>query len=151
MHLEHLLTFTVVIGENTPIGAGPYGNRSVAAVAGWTFEGPALRGTIAPPGADWVLVDEKRHGRIDVRLIFRTDDGANIYVTYTGVLELNDAIAKGLAGTGETQFGDNYFVTQLRFETGAPRYAYLNYVVAVGEGRMLPGHAQYRVFRCVPG
>lgn len=151
MRLDHLLTFTVDIGQNTPIGGGPYGNRSIAAVNGGTFEGPALRGTIQPPGADWVLVDANRRGRIDVRLIFRTDDGANIYVTYTGVLELNDAIANGMAGRGETQFGDNYFVTQLRFETGAPRYTHLNYVVAVGEGRMLPGQVEYRVFGCVPG
>jgi len=151
VQLDYLLTFTVVIGENTPIGGGPYGNRSIAAVSGGTFEGPTLRGHILPPGADWVLVDANRRGRIDVRLIFRTDDGANIYVTYTGVLELNEAVSKGLAGGGETQFGDNYFVTQLRFETGAPRYTHLNYVVAVGEGRMLPGQVQYRVFRCAPG
>ena len=108
MRLEHLLTFTVVIGENTPIGGGPYGNRAIAAVTGGIVEGPSLRGTIQPPGADWVLVDANLRGRIDVRLIFRTDDGANIYVTYTGVLELNEAITNALAGKGETQFGDSY-------------------------------------------
>jgi hypothetical protein len=151
MQLDHLLTFIVDIGRNTPVGAGPYGNRAIAAVDGGTFEGPSLRGTILPPGADWVLVDANGRGRVDVRLIFQTDDGANIYVTYTGVIELNDAIAKAMAGRGETRFGDNYFVTQLRFETGAPRYAHLNYVVAIGEGRMRPGQVEYRVFRCVPG
>jgi hypothetical protein len=151
MKLEHLFTFTAAIGQNVPIGAGPYGNRAIAAVTGGTFEGPGLRGTILPPGADWVLIDESGRGRIDVRLIFRTDDGANLYVTYTGVLELNDAIAKALTGSGETQFGDNYFVTQLRIETGAAKYAHLNYAVAIGEGRMLPSQVQYRVFRCVPG
>jgi hypothetical protein len=149
--LEHLFTFDAAIGANVPIGSGPYGSRAIAAVTGGTFDGPGLRGTIVPPGADWVLIDANNRGRIDVRLVFRTDDGANLYVTYTGVLELNDAITRALGGTGETQFGDNYFVTQLRIETGAPKYAHLNYAVAIGEGRMLPGRVQYRVYRCVPG
>lgn len=151
MKTEHLLTFTVDIGRNSPVGTGPYGTRAIAEVAGGTFEGPRLNGVIRPPGADWVLVDGTGHGRIDVRLLFETDDGANVYVTYTGVLELNEAITAALAGALETQFGDNYFVTQVRFETGHERYAWLNHVVAIGEGRVLPDQVQYRVFRCDPG
>jgi hypothetical protein len=151
MKTEHLLTFTVDIGQNSPVGAGPYGTRAIAEVAGGTFEGPRLKGVIRPPGADWVLVDETGHGRIDVRMLFETDNGANLYVTYTGVLEINEATTAALASGSETQFGDNYFVTQIRFETGHERYAWLNHVVAIGEGRVLPGQVQYRVFRCDPG
>ncbi|MEZ5557616.1 MAG: DUF3237 domain-containing protein [Pseudomonadales bacterium] len=151
MKLEPLLTFTATIGSNLPVGNGPYGNRAIAEVTGGRFEGPRLRGRVLPPGADWVLVDATGHGRVDVRVLFQTDDGANIYVTYTGVLELNEAAGRALAGGPETQFGDSYFVTQLRFETGASGYAWLNHVVAVGEGRLMPGQVQYRVHHCVPG
>lgn len=151
MKTEHLLTFTATIGANRPVGAGPYGTRAIAEVTGGSFEGPRLKGRIRTPGADWVLIDATGHGRIDVRALFETDDGANIYVTYTGVLQLTEAISAALAGTGETQFGDNYFVTQVRFETGDERYAWLNHVVAVGEGRLLAGQVQYRVYRCDPG
>jgi hypothetical protein len=40
-----------------------------------------------------------------------------------------------------TAFGETCFVTQPRFETGDPRYAWLNRVAAVGEGRLLPNHS----------
>lgn len=151
MKTEHLLTFTATIGANRPVGAGPYGIRAIAEVTGGSFEGPGLKGRILSPGADWVLIDATGHGRVDVRALFETDDGANIYVTYTGVLELTPAVSAALAGSGETDFGDSYFVTQVRFETGHERYAWLNHVVAVGEGRLLEGQVQYRVHRCDPG
>ena len=53
-------------------------------------------------------------------------------------------------GAGEaTQFGDSEFFTQPRFETGHPDYAWLNSVVAVGEGRMLPNAVEYNISRVV--
>jgi len=38
-----------------------------------------------------------------------------------------------------------------RFETGDPRYAWLNAVVAVAEGRVLPNAVEYRVFQVSNG
>jgi hypothetical protein len=40
---------------------------------------------------------------------------------------------------------------QPRFETGDPRYAWLNRVVAVAEGRVLPNAVEYRVYELVNG
>jgi hypothetical protein len=40
-------------------------------------------------------------------------------------------------------------MTQPRFETGDPRYAWMNSIVAVAEGRVLPGAVEYRVFQVV--
>jgi hypothetical protein len=40
-------------------------------------------------------------------------------------------------------------MTQPRFETGDSRYAWLNSVVAVAEGRVLPNAVEYRVFQVV--
>ncbi len=151
MQLEHLLTFTADIGGNTAIGNGPYGMRAIAEVSGGSFEGPKLAGRIIPPGADWVLVDATGHGRIDVRLTLVTDDGANIYMYYTGVIELTPALTSAMAEGRETQFGDNYLVTHVRFETGADNYQWLNHVVAIGEGRGVPGGVQYRLYHCRPG
>jgi hypothetical protein len=42
-------------------------------------------------------------------------------------------------------------MTQPRFETGDSRYAWLNRVVAVAEGRVLPSAVAYRVFKLVNG
>jgi hypothetical protein len=58
----------------------------------------------------------------------------------------------GALGKGEaTDYGDTYFMTQPRFETGDPRYAWLNRVVAVAEGRVLPNAVEYRVYELVNG
>ena len=52
---------------------------------------------------------------------------------------------------GETQYRDQYFFINPRIETGDERYAWLNDVCCVGEGRLLTvdgGPAvQYRVFK----
>ena len=115
MQLEHLLTFTVVIGENTPIGVGPYGNRAVAAVAGGTFEGPSTARDHPTArrrlGAGRLQQPPRPHRRTPHLQDRRWRD--IIYVTYTGVIELNEAIATGAGSRkGETQFGDNYLASR---------------------------------------
>ncbi len=99
----------------------------------------------------WVLFDAQGMGRIDVRMVLQTDDGVNIYVQYLGVLELNAAMQSALAEGTETRFGDNYFMTQPRFETGDTRYAWLNDVVAVAEGRAIAGGVEYQIYACEAG
>ena len=52
-----------------------------------------------------------------------------------------------LAGAA-TEFGDQYFFTNPRVETGDPRYAWLNTTFFVGQGRMLAGNGvEYRLWR----
>ena len=68
---------------------------------------------------------------------------------YTGVLALNPAFLAAAAGGAETQYGDTFMMTQPRFETGDERYAWLNSVVAVGEGRAVSGGVEYRIHSVV--
>ena len=68
-----------------------------------------------------------------------------------GLLEFNDKMnAAFAAGTG-TEYGDAYFMTQPRFETGDERYAWLNRLVTVGEGRLIPSGVEYRLYACENG
>ena len=86
---------------------------------------------------------------MDVRITLKTHDDALIYVQYLGKLLMNDAVTAALEhGTG-TDFGDTYFMTQPRFETGSGDYAWLNSVVAVAEGRLTENGVEYNVFECV--
>ena len=57
----------------------------------------------------------------------------------------------GEPGGQETDFGDTYFMTSPRFETGDPRYQWLNRIVAVAEGRVLPNAVEYNVYQLVNG
>ncbi len=145
--LEYLMTFKADLKPPVDVGGGPSGTRQIYDVTGGSFEGPRLKGSVLASGGDWLLMGSDGVGRLDVRATLETDDGARIYVQYYGVLVLNEAVAKALSEGGETQYGDSYFMTQPRFETGDPNYAWLNSVVAVAEGRALPSAVEYRVYQ----
>ncbi len=62
--------------------------------------------------------------------------------------------AKVQAAVGDTnvgtEFGDQYFRTNPRFETGDARYAWLNQTLFLGKGHLLPGRTvEYEVYRVV--
>jgi hypothetical protein len=133
------------------VGPGPFGHRRIATIIGGSARGPRLSGTITGAGADWILRGPDGFGRVDARLTITTDDGANIYVQYFGLLELTSAVVKVMSGGEEdTAYGDQYFITGPRFETGDGRYDWLNTGMFVAEGRLLRGPAvAYQVFRVV--
>ena len=148
MQLKPLFIITVELGENKSVGDMGRGTRSIAEITGGTFEGEKLRGEVMSPAADWLVTDSTGMGQIDVRLTLATDDGCNIYMHYTGVLELNETVLTAVGGGAETDFGDNYFFTQPRFESGSEKYAWLNNTIAIAQGRLLPGAIQYQVYGC---
>lgn len=148
MRLEPLMTYSADLLPAVAVGPGPYGNRIVFEVSGGSFEGPRLRGRLLTGGGDWLLLDGEGIGHLDVRATFETHDGALIYVQYFGRLEVTDAVMAALGGQGETRFGDQHFFSQPRFETGDERYRWLNRVIAVGQGRVLPNRVEYQVFAC---
>ncbi|HSG89636.1 MAG TPA: DUF3237 domain-containing protein, partial [Pseudomonadales bacterium] len=147
--LKPLMTYHADLKPPVAVGAGPYGTRQIFEVTGGTFEGERLKGTILTGGGDWLLIDAKGVGHLDVRATFRTHDGAHVYMCYYGTLVVNDEVQKALGAGGETQYGDTEFFTAPRFETGDERYAWLNHVQAVAEGRVVRGAVEYRVYECV--
>ena len=147
MRLEPLCFLHADLKDPIDLGAGPFGNRQIFDVVGGHFQGSGMKGTVLPSGADWILIGPDGVGRLDVRATLRTDDGALVYVQYPGVAIFNEAVMNALATGRETQFGDTDFFTQPRFETGHPDYAWLNSVVAVAEGRVLPNAVEYNVSR----
>ncbi len=149
MRLEHLMHLHGDLKAPVEPGPGPFGKRRIVDVTGGYFEGPRLKGTLLASGADWLLTEDQDITRLDVRITLGTDDGAHIYVQYPGVIVFNDTARSVLVETGETQFGDLDFFTQPRFETGHPDYAWLNSVVAVGEGRILTNAVEDNVSRVI--
>jgi hypothetical protein len=132
MQLEHVFDYEVALKPPVPIGAGPYGLRMFYEVAGGEVRGPKLSGKALSGGGDWVLIGEDGFARLDVRGQIETEDGATVYVTYRGVMELD---------------GD-YFRIAPQFETGDERYRWLTQSVFVARGRTQPGPGvAYEVFR----
>ena len=146
------LDYHVDVTDVDDAGNGPYGHRMIATAGGGEFAGDRLKGTIVGVGGDWLLVGDDGYARLDVRSTFRTVDGAHIFLHYSGLLQMTPGVLDILAGsTTPTQFGDQYFVTAPRMETGDERYTWVNRTQFVGEGRMLPGpRIEYRVYRVAP-
>jgi hypothetical protein len=131
------------------VGTGPFGHRMNITVQGGEVSGERLKGKMVGAGGDWLLVCSDGYGRLDVRATFQTPDGAYIYMQYFGLLEMTPGVL-GILGGGDqpTDYGEQYFFTAPRLETGDERYAWVNRTVFVGEGRVLPGpRVEYRVYR----
>jgi hypothetical protein len=138
--------FHADLGEPLDVGRGPGGARTVIPVVGGWIKGARLNGTVVGPGGDWAQLGDDGFARLDVRGQLRTDDGATVYLSYAGVLELNEATMAGLAG-GSTEYDDHYFRTVPRFETGDERYRWLTTALFVGRGRLAPGAVEYEIHR----
>lgn len=141
-----LMTMRLTVNGMQMIGATPNGGRRVGLVGGGTFEGPKLKGTILPGGADWIIARPDGSTTLDVRIVLETDDGATIGMTYRGMrhgpAEVMDKVNKG-------EFVDPalyYFRTAVFFETAAPKYDWLNRVIAIGTGSRPPEGPVYDVF-----
>jgi hypothetical protein len=83
--------------------------------------------------------------------MLEAEDGALIYTRYPGILEMNEQVLAAVGGGGETEFGDLYFYTQPRYETGDERYAWMNRIVAIAEGKVGPSRVAYRVYMPLQG
>lgn len=132
LSVEHLFTVTLTTNNEGVIQNGPAGTRAIVGVTGGTFEGPKLKGTVVDSGGDWVTVRADGTMKLDVRVVLKTEDGAQIYMTYFGI---------GVRGENGLQLR-----TAPSFETGAEQYGWLNNVQAVGVGHSVPGSVTYDVY-----
>ncbi|MBI5504348.1 MAG: DUF3237 domain-containing protein [Deltaproteobacteria bacterium] len=145
--LELLCEYYATLKDPVVVGNGPYGMRQIYDITGGEVTGPRLRGRILPSGADWILLGADGVGRLDVRGTIETDDGAHIYISYTGVLHMTENVLQALAGGGLSEFGETYFYVNPRLETGDPRYAWLNGLFIVNQGRVGPSRVEYRCYQ----
>lgn len=119
-----LCTMTLDLAPSLSVGTGPAGDRSIGGVRTAVVSGERLNATLAgPAAADW-LVRTGAIGVIDARLVLRTQDDALIYMSYGGRLDLSNPSAGLFA-----------YIAPV-FETGDPRYAWLNAVQAAGKGKL---------------
>ena len=147
MNLIQEFTFNATLKQPLPVGPGPIGMRMYYEVTGGKMIGERLRGTVLG-GGEWALIGADGFLRVDVRLQVETHDGAHLYIQYRGLLELNDAVQRAIASGAGTAYGEQYFFTNPRIETGDPRYAWVNTTFFIGEGHVLPGlGVEYRVWR----
>lgn len=144
---NHLLTLTLDVdfASTTQIGRISAGHRAIAPVTGGSFEGPRLKGTVAP-GSDWFLVEPDGSLVIDVRLTLTTVEGVTIYLSYTGSMRgKGDAMARFAKGELLDE-ADYNLIIQAKLECGDKRYSWLNGMPVVGVGRQTLKGPMYSLF-----
>lgn len=120
-NLEYVMQLYVTLEPQYTVGEVPHGKRVVIPITGGIFEGPKLKGTIIPGGADYQY--QKTDGktlRTELEAIYsiKTHDGVYIHVRNCGIFH---ASQEGV-----------YFFTAPKFE--APEdspYAWLNNAIFV--------------------
>jgi len=112
----------------------PEGTLVVIHASGGKFEGPRLKGAVLDSGGDWFLMRSDGTGITDVRLVLKTHDGENIYMTYSGRAQLapGGPIALRTAAT---------FAASTK-----GKYAWLNGVQAFATGKTTPVGVKYKVY-----
>ena len=118
----------------------PFGGRLIVDVTAARVEGPRLKASLlGHAAADWVTVSpDGKTGALDVRATLRTDDGAIVFSEYRGRVHFG---ADGL----------HRVFTSPRYETGDPRYAWLNGLQCVGKGisSMAERRLRYRLYAVI--
>jgi len=133
-------------GEVIDLGVTPHGNRQVIYIKGGAFEGPKIKGVVLPGGGDWFVRRADRVVELDVRAVLRTDDGQIIYCSLRGINEMPSDVALRLIGGEAIDSSEYYFRVTPVLETGSEKYGWLNRVVTVGTGKLIPAGVTYKVY-----
>ena len=124
--LQFAFTATITLGVVQEMGVTPHGKRRVIPIAGGSFSGPAIKGTVEPGGADWQIVRADNVAELDAQYTLKTDDGIFIFIKNKGYrhgsAEVLQRLAKGEAVNPE----EYYFRTVPVFEVSSEKYDYLN-------------------------
>ena len=124
---------TVHLRRPHHLAGTPVGDRLIFEVEDGVLEGERVRGIVkGSSGADWFTLGPDGTGRLDVRALLETDDGALVFVQYTGRTDLS-------AGQGPV------YATPV-FETGDERYRWLNRIQVVGKGALDGGTLTYDLY-----
>ena len=107
-------------------------------VAGGTFSGEALNGTVLPGGADWIITRPDGCMTLDVRLVLQTDDGALIGLTYRGLRHGPPEVMARLVAGEDVDPAEYYFRTVPEFIAPQGRYDWLNRSIFVCAGARYP-------------
>lgn len=129
-----------------PVGGAPGAERRVAVVAGGSFKGERLAGEVLDGGSDWLTVRGDGATLLDVRVVLRTDDQALISMAYRGLRHGPADVMARIAAGEVVDPASYYFRIMPTFETGSPRYDWLNRVLAVGVGHRRADGPVYSVF-----
>lgn len=122
LELVPLARATVELAPPLVLPDTPAGTLMIFEVTDAVFAGERLNGRmVGRAAADWLRMSPAGVGTLDVRCTVETHDGALVYVAYSGRIDT-------------TATGQVYVYGTPQFNTGDPRYAWLNAIQCVYKG-----------------
>jgi hypothetical protein len=97
-------------------------------------------------GNDWQAVRADSCIKLDVRLVLRTTDRALIVMTYQCLRAGPPNVIEKLDQGEAVDPRKYYFRMNPTFDTSAPKYDWMNRILAVGIGHRLPDGPIYNIF-----
>lgn len=97
-------------------------------------------------GADWQTVLNDGHAELDTRYCIETHDGAVIDVRNFGYRHGPPEVMAKLAAGEDVDPATYYMRTHPRFETGDPRYAWINRMICLGTGERHANSVRISIF-----
>ena len=132
VNLEHICSYWATLAPPEVVGPVAEGIRIHFYVTEGALSGPKMRGRLKPVGGDWLVLRSDGVGVLDVRATMELDNGALIYTTYSGVVDLGpDGYSQFLKGVLPPR-PELRIVP--RYHTSHPDYLWLNRLQCVGVG-----------------
>jgi hypothetical protein len=133
LELVHLCDARITLREPVTIPDTPLGTRMIFEVENATFEGERLKGSLRQhaASADWLTLAPNGVGTLDVRATIETHDGAIVFMSYRGRVDV--------AGGGAV------YAAPL-FDTGDERYLWLGKVQAISKGHLDGNVLTYEIY-----
>lgn len=130
--MPHLFSYSATLAPPEVIGPVPQGLRVNFYVTSGELRGPLARGRLRPVGGDWVLLSRDGVGHMNVRATAELEDGALVFMEYTGILDLGesgyeDFLAGRLPPSAALR-------TSIRMSTAHPAHQPLNRLLCLGVG-----------------
>jgi hypothetical protein len=144
--LRPLCLITADLGQPIEKGTRAAGRLRIIPIIGGTVEGERISGRVLNLGADWQSVLNDGHAELDTRYCIETHDGAIIDIRNFGYRHGPPEVMAKLAAGEDVDPASYYMRTHPRFETGDPRYAWLNRMICIGTGARRANSAVISVF-----
>jgi hypothetical protein len=145
--LTKVYRLKATLGQPLDLGETVHGHRRIVPLAGGTFTGPELNGTLMPgTSADWQIILPDGTALGDIRYTLQTDAGDLLYVQSRSVRHGSTEVL-ALLGRGEDVDASEYtFRTLTQIETASQELEWLNKGVFISVGGRQAGGVIYETY-----
>jgi hypothetical protein len=145
--LEFVCEVQARVAAPVVVGPTPAGLRRIVDIVEGSFDGPMLRGSILPGGADWQILRPDGVAELHAHYVLQTHDGVLIQVRNRGLRHGPDEVLRRIAEGGRVDPGEYYFRTTPVFDAPAGPYEWLNRNIFVATAERAAWSVTLRIFR----